>query len=107
MADDRRGEQRIPLPLEARWEGLSGKYTARLSDLSLSGCYIETLAQVALDEEIQFEIKLPTGFWMPLRGTVVYRHPNLGFGVRLGQLTLMERNVLARLLETTGGRGRP
>jgi hypothetical protein len=105
MEDERRVEQRIPLPLEARWEGLSGKYTARLSDLSLSGCYLETLALVALDEELQFEVKLPTGFWMPLRGTVVYRHPNLGFGVRFGQLTMMERNVLARLIESKGGSG--
>jgi hypothetical protein len=105
MEDERRGEQRFPLPLEARWDGLSGKYTARLSDLSLSGCYIETLALVALGEELQFELKLPTGFWMPLRGTVVYLQPNLGFGIRFGQLKLMERNVLSRLLESTGGRG--
>lgn len=99
MEDERRGERRFPLPLEVRWESLSGKYAARISDLSLGGCYIESLAQVVVGEELRFEIQLPTGLWMPLRGTVVYHHPNLGFGVHFARLTLMERNLLARVLD--------
>jgi hypothetical protein len=102
MEGERRRERRIPVPLEARWESLSGKYAARISDLSLGGCYIESLAQVVPGEEIRFEIQLPTGFWMPLRGSVVYHQPSLGFGVSFVQLTMMERNVLARVLELTG-----
>jgi hypothetical protein len=102
MEDERRTERRFPLPLEARWEGLSGKYAARVSDLSLGGCYIATLAQVAQGEELHFEIRLPTGFWMPLRGTVVYCQPSLGFGLSFARLTMMERNVLARFLDSTG-----
>lgn len=105
MDDERRSAERVPLPLAVRWDGLSGMHSARISDLGLSGCYIETLAQVAPGEEIRFEIQLPTGHWMPLRGTIVYHHPNLGFGVRFTDLTLMERNVLARVLDSAGGRG--
>ena len=101
---ERRDEDRLSIPLEARWEGLSGKYAARTSDLGLGGCYIETLAQVAAGEEIHFELQLPTGFWMPLHGTIVYHQPTLGFGVRFDHLTLMERNMLTRLLASAGGR---
>lgn len=101
MESERRGEKRFPLPLEVRWESLSGKYAARISDLSLSGCYIESLAKVEVGEELHFEIQLPAGFWMPLRGAVVYHHPNLGFGLHFVRLTMMERNMLARVLETT------
>lgn len=105
MEGERRGEQRYLLPLEVRWESLSGKYAARINDLSLSGCYIESLARVTSGEEIHFEIQLPTGFWMPLRGTVVHHQPNLGFGVRFAQLMMMERNVLSRVLEAGSGAG--
>jgi hypothetical protein len=100
VEDERRNEKRYLMPLEVRWEGLSGQYAARISDLGLGGCYIETLAQVSDGDEIRFEIQLPTGFWMPLRGTVVHRQPNLGFGVRFNQLMMMERNVLLRVLDS-------
>jgi hypothetical protein len=98
MEHERRKEQRFAVPLEVRWESMSGRYAARTGDLSLSGCYIESLAQVSPGEEIRFEIQLPTGFWMPLHGTVVYHQPGLGFGVSFAGLTMMERNVLARVL---------
>lgn len=103
MEGERRGEQRYLLPLEVRWESLSGQYAARINDLSLSGCYIESLAQVAPGDEIHFEIRLPTGFLMPLRGVVVYYQPNLGFGVKFVSLTMMERNVLSRVLNSPQG----
>jgi PilZ domain len=102
MGDERRDEERFPLPLPVRWEGLSGNYPSRLSDLGLGGCYIETMAHVRPDIEINFEIQLPTGFWMPLHGTIVYHQPSLGFGVRFDRLTLMEKNLLARVLAEYG-----
>ena len=103
--DERRREKRYLLPLEVRWESLSGQYAARISDLGLGGCYIESLAQVTLGDEIRFEIQLPTGFWMPLRGTIVHYQPNLGFGVQFNQLMMMERNVLSRVIESGQGGG--
>ena len=35
---------------------------------------------------------------MPPRGEVVYHQPNLGFGVRLINLSIMERNVLTHVI---------
>ncbi len=99
MADDRRSTERVPLSLDVRWESLSGKRTARISDISLSGCYIESLGQVTIGERLSFEIQLPTSRWMPLRGEVIYHHPSLGFGVRFENLTIMERNLLAHLID--------
>jgi hypothetical protein len=98
MADKRRDE-RVSLPLEARCEGLSGKYTARLSDVSIGGCYVETLALVAVGERIRFEIQLPTGRWLPLHGEVVYHQQNLGFGVRFTELSELDREMLAHIIE--------
>ena len=99
MADERRRDERIPLILEVRWEGLSGKHAARISDISVSGCFVESLGQVSIGEVVRFEILLPTSRWMPLRGEVVYHLPSLGFGVQFTGLTTMERNLLAHVID--------
>ncbi|MDQ3817677.1 MAG: PilZ domain-containing protein [Acidobacteriota bacterium] len=98
MADKRQYE-RILLPLEVRWEGLSGKNIARLNDLSLGGCYVESLAQVSIGESIRFEIQLPTGRWLELHGDVIYHQPTLGFGVHFTNLSELEEEMLASLVE--------
>lgn len=99
MSDERRGEERVPLALDVRWESLSGKHSARISDMSLSGCYIETMGQAAVGEMIRFEVQLPTARWMPLVGEVVYYLPSMGFGVRFRTLTESQREMIASLLD--------
>ena len=99
MRENTRRNERYPLPLEVHWESLSGKHEARISDISLGGCYMESLAQVIVGEEIQFEIQLPTGGRMPLRGKVIYHQPNLGFGVSFIDLSMMARNVLTHVID--------
>ena len=99
MAEERRGEERVPLMLELRWQSLSGKHTARISDMSQSGCYVETFAQVTTGEWIRFEVQLPTGRWMPLIGEVVYHLPAMGFGMRFKSLTEGQRQMIASLLD--------
>ncbi len=103
MGDERRQFGRARLPLEVRWEGLSGRHTARIYDLSLGGCYVETLGQVTPGEHIRFEIELPTGRWLRLEGEVVHAQPNMGFGLRLINLSGTDRDMLAHLLEYAGG----
>jgi PilZ domain len=93
-----RFDERYLLPLEVHWESLSGKHEARISDIGLGGCYMESLAPVAIGEEVRFEIQLPTGGRMPLRGEVVHHQPNLGFGLRFASLSVMERNVLTHVI---------
>ena len=99
MAEERRGEERVPLMLELRWESLSGKHTARVSDMSMSGCYVETMGQVTTGELIRCEVQLPTGRWMPLVGEVVYHLPGMGFGMRFKRLTETQKEMVASLLD--------
>lgn len=61
MSDERRTDKRLPLPLEARWESQSGDHAARVSDISLGGCYIETLGRVKVGDTVSFEVQLPKG----------------------------------------------
>jgi hypothetical protein len=103
MADEQRQFERVRLPMEVHWEGISGKYAARIYDLSLSGCYVETLGQVTMGERIRFEIELPTSRWLELEGEVVHAEANMGFGLRLVNLSGADRGMLAHLLEYAGG----
>jgi hypothetical protein len=99
MSEERRNQERVPLVLELRWESLSGKHTARISDMSMGGCYVETMGQVTMGEMIRFEVQLPTGRWMPLIGEVVYHLPGMGFGVRFKGLTESQQEMIASLLD--------
>jgi hypothetical protein len=82
MSDDRRKEQRVPASIEVFWEGASGRNAARTSDITTNGCFIDTIARVAVGEVINFKLRLPDEDWIEMEGEVVYAYPNTGFGVR-------------------------
>src|ERR1043165_990601 len=103
MSEERRAEERIPLFLKRRWKSLSGKHTARISDISLGGCYVETMGQVTMGDLIRFEVQLPTGRWMPLIGEVVYHLPGMGFGLRFRTLTESQKQMIASLINYVKG----
>ena len=91
MMNERRVNQRKPVSLEAWWESLSGRHTARVSDISLDGCFIDSTGRTEASEQIDFSVKLPDGHSLRLRGMVVSVDPKVGFGVRLIALPESER----------------
>ena len=96
--DERREEERKDVSLEVRWEGGSGRHTARVSDLSLGGCYLDTLGQAEVGEIVALEIKMPSGEWLPLRGTVAFHQPGLGFSICFTFMTDEEQYQLTQLI---------
>ncbi len=98
MSKERRDDKRVRLPLEMRWEGKARKHTARVYDISSSGCYIESIAQVEMGERVRFEVQLPTGIWLPLQGEVVHYQPDMGFALRFSDLSEQDRDTLAWLV---------
>lgn len=96
---DRRSEERVPLPLEVDWESDSGsRNSSRISDISMSGCYVESLGQIVVGERVRFKIELALGKWLPLSGVVVYVHPQIGFGVSFTTMTEGVKAQLATLI---------
>ena len=100
MTDERREEERKNITLDVRWDGGGSNQPARLADLSLGGCYVDTLGMVEIGEVISLEIKLPSGEWLPLRGTVTYQQPGLGFSLCFTFLTEDEEYQLAELINS-------
>ena len=99
MSDERREDPRRAVSVEAWWEGLSGRHQARVSDLSMGGCFIDTLGRADVGEFMLLALKLPTG-WLRLRGQVASATDNnTGFSVAFTYLTEDEQRALAQLLE--------
>lgn len=97
MNQERRSDERVSINLPARWDGQSGRHEARLEDLSLGGCFVNTTGRVDPGEVVTVEIKLPTGEWLGLRGEVVSYQQGIGFGVLFPFLTDEEEQVLREL----------
>ena len=96
---EQRLSDRVRMPLELRWEGLSGRHAARLYDLSSCGCYIEALGQVQTGELVRFEVQSPTGRWLRLKGEVVHTQTHMGFALRFLDLSESQACVLDELVE--------
>jgi len=82
MSDERRRQGRVEAYIEVSWEGASGKYAARTGDIHTGGCFIDSIAEVAVGEIIHFKLRLPSEEWIEVKGEVAYKYPNAGFGVR-------------------------
>jgi hypothetical protein len=98
MENERREDERARVSIEAWWEGLSGRHQARVSDLSLGGCFIDTPGKTDIGEFILFAIKQPDGKWLQLRGQVASVDQYVGFSLAFTYLTEDEQHALADLI---------
>lgn len=95
---ERRGDKRWEVCFDAVWDGESGNYEARITDLSEGGCYIDSLSEACLDEILNFKLRLPSGEWLTLTGKVAHGTPQLGFGVRFVNLTEAQLEKIRSLI---------
>lgn len=98
-----RQRERVPVSLEIILEWVSGKREARISDLSMSGCFVDTIAAVQAGETISFKLNTPTGEWAELSGKVVYHLPGFGFGLRFEGLSEAQQILLEQIISAHGG----
>ena len=98
MSDDRRSEKRWEVCLDAVWDGKSGNYDARVTDLSEGGCYIDSMCHAHVGEILNLKLQLPNGDWLDLTGEVAHQTPSLGFGIRFLDLEPERLEMLRSLL---------
>lgn len=92
-----RKDDRVSYLKEVELEFSSGKCSARISDISSGGCYIDTIAQVRVGDPLKLNIASTTGESMQFRGRVAYVLENFGFGVEFTGLTDSQNEFLNRL----------
>lgn len=95
---ERRSTERKIVLLEARWESMSRRHEARIDDVSLGGCFVNTYGSVELNEPVSLHIQLPAGETLNLRGIVVTYQPGVGFGVSFTDLSNEEEAALKELI---------
>ena len=97
--DDRRSKPRLSVHLDAEWHGGEERHSARITDLSEGGCYLDTVGEVMVGEIVAFRVLLPDDDWLYLEGEVRHHSHGRGFGVRFIDLNEEQTEKLLRLLQ--------
>jgi hypothetical protein len=101
MMEERRSSQRKRILLEAKWESMSHTHEARVDDVSLGGCFVNTFGRVELNEQVNLQIELPSGEWLSLSGYVASYQPGVGFGLSFDSLSEEKSATLDELIATS------
>lgn len=97
--EEQRRDTRVPVRLEVQWGHTTSKCPDVTSDVSLGGCYVESLNPVKVGEVVNLRLSLPSNKTLPFRGEVRYHQPMIGFGVKFLHLSAFERATLKNLLK--------
>jgi hypothetical protein len=80
--DDRRSKPRLSISLDAVWERAGDAPSARITNLSEGGCFLDTVGEVKQGEIVAFRVLMPDDDWLYLEGEVRHHIPGIGFGVQ-------------------------
>lgn len=92
--DERRRAPRIKGPFQATWAGGPGNCLAM--DLSLAGCYVNSVTAPAPDAPVVVSLISPQGKTLDLPGRVVYVNAAAGFAVQFVGVPAPEAAALAQ-----------
>ena len=95
---DRRSKPRLSVSLDAMWDSSTEAHSARVTNLSESGCYLSSVGEVRPGEIVGFRILLPDDDWLYLEGEVRHHTPRTGFGVQFVDMNDEQTEKLAYLL---------
>jgi hypothetical protein len=96
--DERRAKPRLSVTLDAVWDTQEVRHSARITDLSEGGCYLDTVGDVRTGEIVAFRVLLPDDDWLYLEGEVRHHHHGSGFGVQFVDLNDEQYQKLLWLL---------
>ena len=99
MTKERRQHERFARALEGHWNGASGTSNCRISDISLGGCFIQSLAMPSVGEETTVTIHLGSHRAV-LAGRIVYVEQGMGFSVQFQNVHSEQIQQLVDLLKT-------
>lgn len=98
-APDRRRHQRYARPIDGTWQGASIAGRCRISDISIGGCFVQSLVTPTPGELTSVTLGLAGQDPLVLAGRVVYVEANMGFAMSFETLSESARTRLERFLE--------
>ncbi len=108
MSELKKQNTPVTVSLDVVWQGSSGKHDARMSEISMAGCFIDSKVQGwTLGETVDFKVHLPSGPWVSLRGELINQEYPIGFGLRFTDLAAADQRILAEVVAAHGGEPPP
>jgi hypothetical protein len=97
MKTERRRSPRCPLIASAEVIEVQTetRFRARILDLSLVGCYLDTTNSLPAGTEVIMHIAHNEAIFAAL-GIIAYCHPNMGMGVRFTDVPLDQHEILEK-----------
>jgi len=84
---------------EVSLEWSSGKREARISDLSLGGCFVDTIVTIRPGDDVVIRGKIGGEESLELKGKVAYVMDGFGFGMSFVDLSESAKASLKELLK--------
>jgi hypothetical protein len=97
--DDRRTKPRLRVSLDAMWDSSTEAHSARITNLSEGGCFLDSVGEVRSGEIVGFRVLLPDDDWLYLEGEVRHYTRGIGFGVKFVDLNEEQTEKLRWLLK--------
>lgn len=96
---ERRGTARVrvSVPVEILTEGSTSPIRGATTDLSLGGCYIETIFPFPVGTALDLKLHIETA--LPVDAVVVTCDPQVGNGIRFTRMLPEDRKALEAFLE--------
>lgn len=87
VGGEKRQHPRRAVLLECRIDGASGPTATRLSDLSPTGCYVESRNPVSVGASITIRLTFG-GALLSLTGRIAHAQPSVGFGMKFDSMSM-------------------
>jgi CheY-like chemotaxis protein len=107
MNDSLKQSEQVSVSLDVVWHGIAGIYDARMGEISLDGCFIDSNGQEVVGETINFKVHLPSGIWVTLEGEVIAQKHLTGFKVRFTNLTPENQKLVSQVVAAHDRRQAP
>jgi len=88
---------KLRVPVELILEGGSSPLRGATADLSLSGCYVESMFPHPVGTKLKLKLRLEDTLSVP--GTVATSDPQVGNGIRFGEMPAEDAVKLRTFLE--------
>lgn len=97
---EQRRAWRSPLLLDVTFAGAGARNETRISDISVTGVYIETNSPAPVGSNLNLTFTLPDGHLIDTEGVVVHSQPQAGMGVEFTGLKRDDARRIRQFIRT-------
>lgn len=102
--DDRRGKDRFAVDISIEWEGLVGRRTGTISDISFDGCFVMCSGEVDNGETVKIFLPLADGMRVQFWGEIVNHIFEIGFGMRFIEVSEKQKEIILNIISSAKGK---